>query len=368
MIESRAAFRLPGRPVGPRAAPPDGSPGSRGTGTVRRLARALPMVLAVAALASLLVAVDPGSVLRSAAGFDLWLVLPLLLLAVGFYLLQGLRWHQLLDAVGVRQPIADSELINLAGQSVSAVLPLGDLTRALMVSASSGVEFGAAAATVTVQELTFTLLVVLAAVPGLGRLHDGVIWMLAVVAGVGAVIAILTVNRAFRLARVMVSSMPILRRLLGQIEALQREVRQLLSRPRVLAGSVIDLGRVMAATAAMMLILRGLHINSLGWSEAALVLAVAYVGGALSLLPGGVGANEASVIGMLVVLGVDPAAAAAAAILQRLWLSGFATLGGLTAYAVVHHRQLTRLGTADARASSARQQRLAALVEGPRAA
>ncbi len=304
----------------------------------RRLVRALPVLLAALALGSLLAVVNPRAVAESAARFDLALALPLLIAAAGFYLLQGLRWHLLLRAVGVRERVRDSELINLAGQSVTAVIPLGDLTRALLVGAASGVEFGAAAATVTVQELTFTLLLVAAAIPGLGRLHDGAAWMATVVAGVAAIVAILTVPWLYRRVRVLVAVTPGLRRLGPQVDTLQREVWHLLRRPRVLAGSGIDLGRAMVATAGMLLILRGLGIDSVGWWEAALVVAVAYVGGAVSLLPGGIGANEASVVGILVLLGVNPAEAAAAALLQRLWLSGFATAGGLAALAIVRRR------------------------------
>jgi uncharacterized protein (TIRG00374 family) len=318
----------------------------RGEGRTRhRLVRALPLLLAVAAVGSLLAFVDPREVVESTRRFDLPLALPLLLVGSGYYLLQGLRWHFLLRAVGARERLRDSELINLAGQSVTAVMPLGDLTRAFFAARVSGVAFGAAAATVTVQELTFTVLLVLAAAPGLAHLPDGLAWMVAVVLGVGAVVAILTVPWAYRAVRALVASTPGLRQLGPQVDALQQGVRSLLLRPQVLAGTLIDLARALLATAGMMLILRGLRIDSVGWWEAALVVAVAYVGGAVSLLPGGIGANEASVVGILALLGVNPAVAAAAALLQRLWLSGYATLGGLAAYAVVRRRfQLTGPG------------------------
>ena len=310
-----------------------------------RLARAVPVLLAIGAVAGVLVTVNPHAVLVATQRFDRRVVIPVVLLGVAFYLLQGLRWHQLLRAVGVKERVVDSELLNLAGQSVAAVLPLGDLTRALLVSESSGVEFGAAAATVTVQELTFTLLLVLAAAPGLWHLSHGAVWMPAVIVGVAGIIAILTVQRLFDSVRRLVVRTPGIRHLLGQIEVLHAEVRHLLWRRDVLAGAVLDLGRVVVATAAIMLILRGLHIEALSWWQGTLVLAVSHLGSALSLLPGGIGANEASVVGILVVLGVNPADAAATAVLQRVSLSGVATVGGLAAYALVRHRlHLTGLG------------------------
>jgi hypothetical protein len=60
--------------------------------------------------------------------------------------------------------------------------------------------------------------------------------------------------------------------------------------------------------------------------------------GALSLIPGGIGAYEANVLGLLVAIGLDPAAAVAAALLHRVVDKGFATVLGFTTYAVVRHR------------------------------
>jgi len=341
------AIRTPASaaPPGPQE-PATLSPTSGTTAPRRshRIARALPILVAVAAIGSLLVAVNPRAVTGSLGHFDLRATVPLLLVAATFYLLQGWRWHLLLRAVGVRERAGRSQLINLAGQSVTAVLPLGDLTRALLASETSGVPFGAVAATVTVQELTFSLLLVVAAAPGLIWLPGGVAWMVAVVAGVGGVVAILTVPPVFDVVRRGVALTPGLRRFRDQVDSLRQGVVHLLRRPEVLAGSLLDLGRALAATAGMLLILRGLGVDALGWWQVALVVAVAYVGGAISLLPGGVGANEATVVGILVLLGVDPAHAAAAALLQRLWLTGFATAGGLAAFAILRRLHLTSRG------------------------
>jgi len=304
------------------------------------------VLLALAGVGGLVLAIDPHAVAGALGRFDLRALGPVVALGVVFYALQGLRWHLLLRQVGAAGRVADSQLVNLAGQAVTAVLPLGDLTRALMASRISGVPFGATAATVTVQELSFTLLVVTAAVPGFVRLPGGVLLMLAVVAGVAAVIALLTVPRLFDVARRSVAATPGLRRFAADVEALHREVRHLAASPAVLAGTLLDLGRVVAATAAFLVILRALHIDAIGWWETALVLAASFVGGALSLLPGGIGANEAGVVGLLVLLGVNPAAAAAAAIVQRLSLIAVPTVGGAVAYAVLRRRLRRATATA----------------------
>ncbi len=85
------------------------------------------------------------------ARFQLTLVPALLVLYLGIYALQGLRWHFLLRDAGVHLRVQDTLLINAAGQTITALVPLGDLTRAAFAAEASGVGFGTIAATVTVQ-------------------------------------------------------------------------------------------------------------------------------------------------------------------------------------------------------------------------
>ena len=159
-----------------------------------------------------------------------------------------------------------------------------------------------------------------------------------------ALIALLTVARLFRPVLRVVRSTPLVRRCAGEIGSLQWHTSRLLRRPDVLVGATLDLGRVIAATAALFVLLRGLHVVSLGWWDVALVLAASFVGGALSMLPGGVGANEATVVGTLIVLRVHPGVAAAAVMLQRLTLFVVPTLGGAAAYLALRRRRTTTTG------------------------
>lgn len=306
--------------------------------------KAILPVAALAGIAGLLLAVNPRAVASAFAHFDVWTLVPIVALMLAFYALQGLRWHLLLGAVGAEVRLVDSQLMNLAGQAMTAVVPLGDLARAVLAGRTTGVDLGATAATVTVQELCFTLLVVVAAVPGLGSMPGG-LWMVVVVSGgIAAVIALLTMPRLFGAVHRVIRATVFVRRWAPEIASLQRQVNRLVRRPDVAAGTALDLGRVIVATAALLLVLRGLHVTSLGWWSVSLVLAASFVGGALSMLPGGVGANEATVVGTLMLLGVHPGVAAAAAILQRLTLFAVPTLGGAIAYLMLRRRRVTTRG------------------------
>ena len=305
----------------------------------RRLAqRALPVLVAVAALAALVLVVNPRALAAALARFNP-LVLPLLVaLTTGWFVLQGLRWHLLLRAAGASLRVLDSVLLSVAGQAVTAVLPLGDLTRAVFASEAAGLEMGTAAATVTVQELSFTLCLVLLAAPGMLALRIGTGVVAAVAAGVAAIFAILLVPGLYRAVRGATARLPLPGRLLGQVDRLQLQSARLLRRPDTLAGSLLDVARAGVGATVLWLIVQVLEPGAVDWWRAALVVGVAYVGGAVSFLPGGTGANDASAVGLLVLLGLDPGTAAAAALLQRVTFTGLATGLGLSAYLIARRR------------------------------
>jgi uncharacterized protein (TIRG00374 family) len=105
-----------------------------------------------------------------------------------------------------------------------------------------------------------------------------------------------------------------------------------------MAWALLDLARVLVSITAFWLLVRAVAPGGIGWASAAFVLALSYVGGAISLIPGGLGANEASVVGLLVLVGVHPAAAAAIAVLQRAISSCSAIVFALVAYVLARRR------------------------------
>jgi uncharacterized membrane protein YbhN (UPF0104 family) len=299
--------------------------------------RLVPMVIGLASLAGLLLVIQPSRVLGALHGTDLRLVGAAMLLTVAFYAVQGVRWHFLLRAAEVPLRFHESVLINLAGQTVTAVLPLGDLTRALFASQATGAAFGTTAATVTVQDLTFTSLLVIAATPALVGIPGGWIISAFVLGGIAATLLILMVPAVYRPIRRLVGAVPLVRESAEQVDTLRRESVILLTRPFAMASGIIDLARVALAAGALELLLRAMHIQQ-GFWVALLVVAVAYVGGALSFLPGGIGANEASLIGVLLGFGVPAGQAAAVALLERLLLTGVPSVVGVLAYFAIHRR------------------------------
>jgi uncharacterized membrane protein YbhN (UPF0104 family) len=158
------------------------------------------------------------------------------------------------------------------------------------------------------------------------------------VAATASVLAILTVPPLYRTIHGLVRLTPGLRRLTPAVEDLHRDTVVLLHRLDTLGWSVISVVQAACTIGVFWLVVNGLAPGALTIWQAASVYAISNVVGALSLIPGRIGAYEASVLGLLVAIGLDPATAAAAALLHRVADKGFATVLGFITHAVVRHR------------------------------
>ncbi len=305
-------------------------------GTNRWLAL-VPLAIGAGSLVALVVLVNPGQVGQAFSRFNVKFLPLILFMTLVYYTLQGARWRFLLRDAGVDVDLNETLLLNQAGQA-TALLPLGELSRAVFLSEAKRVPLGAVVATITVQELIYTVLLLVIAVPGLLHLHDGGWLVAAGLLSVALVVAVLTVHRLFRPVYGVAARTPGLRRFSSQVLWLHVETVQLVRQRSTLGWSAISVVQAAAMITGFWLVLGALAPGVISWSDAALVYAVSNIAGALSLIPGGIGAYEASVVGLLVASGLDVQTAAAGALIQRLCDKGFATLIGFAAYAVARRR------------------------------
>ncbi|HZS14736.1 MAG TPA: lysylphosphatidylglycerol synthase transmembrane domain-containing protein [Candidatus Dormibacteraeota bacterium] len=309
------------------------------------LRRVLPPAIGVAAVLALVLGIDPQQFGRAVEHLRLPLLPAVVAVSLAYYLLQGVRWHQLLRAVGVPLRLGQSVLINLAGQA-TAVLPLGELTRAVLVTEATGTAFGAVVATVTVQELIYTMVLIVFAVPGLLAVPHALPGVVAALLLTALVFVAMSWCPAYRWLRAAVSHTPGVRRFLDEVDELHNDMVLLLRHRDTLLGAWISALQAAFIITSLWLVAAAVDPGALSWRGAALVFAVSNVAGALSLIPGGIGAYEASVVGLLVGLGMNPGTAAAVALLQRLTDKGLATAIGFGSYAVARRRLgLSGLGT-----------------------
>jgi len=303
----------------------------------KRVRALIPFAIGLAAIVALILVINPRQFGSDVRRFSIVAVPFAVLLSLTYYLVQGVRWHFLLRAVGVKLPLGDSVLLNIAGQS-TGLLPLGELTRAVLVAEVGPAELGAVVATITVQELIYTLFMIAAAIPGAFE-HRA--WGGAVVAALFftvTVFVMLTVPRVFTVIRSVVRHVPGLRRFGPDIEELRRETVVLLRRPDTYLWSVLSMFGVLIAITLFWLVVHSIDPHLLTWPEAAFVYAVSHIAGAVSLLPGGLGAYEASIAGLLVASGASFQIGATIAVLHRVADKGVATVAGMVAYLIARRR------------------------------
>jgi uncharacterized protein (TIRG00374 family) len=309
------------------------------------LRRIVPMLIGVAALAALILGIDPKGFQSAIQHLDLRLVPAIVGVSVAYYILQGIRWHQLLRCVGVKLRMRDTVLLNFAGQATS-LLPLGELTRAVLVTEATAADFGTVVATVTVQELLYTMVLIVFAIPGLLTVQHAFAGVVAALGLTGLIFVALTWCPAYQRLRWMVAHIPGLRRFIAEVDQLHNDTVLLLRHRSTLTGCWISALQAAATITALWLVAKAVAPGALTWENAALVFAVSNVAGALSLIPGGIGAYEASVVGLLASFGINPGVAAAIAVLQRLADKGLATALGFAGYAVARRTlHVSGLGT-----------------------
>jgi len=277
-----------------------------------------------------------------------WALFPVVLCLTLFnYVLRFFKWHYYLGQVGVRGlPLTESARLFVAGFPL-AVTPgkVGEALKGVWVNRATGVPVARGIAVVVAERISDGLAVLVLSTLGViayPRYWPAFAFFLA------ALLAVIAVSQIRPLALAVLGfgeQLPLTRRLAHPLRefyegsfALFRPKSTLLA---VGLGSISWLGEGVG----FYLVLLGLgfspSLELLG--IAVFVLSFSIVVGAASALPGGLGAAEASIAGMLILLtGMEAGEAAAATLLIRFATLWFSVILGLTTWAIFR-RQLFSL-------------------------
>jgi uncharacterized protein (TIRG00374 family) len=303
----------------------------------RRWLSYLPVLLALGAIAALLVYADPRKIGIAFQRFNLVYIPLVLVLAVGFYIVQGIRWWTLNRALGIKFPLRDTVFLTETGQA-TALLPLGELTRALLLSKAASVHLGTVVASETVQELLFVFMLFALALPKALSLHLIAIAVIVPMLFVIAIVAILTVERLYARVRRIIGRVPVLKRIRPAIDELHRDTRVLFLHADTYRYLPLSAAQAIMAVTLLWAVAQAVDPGKLSWTSAGFVYAVTQGAAWLSFSPGGLGAVEASTAGLLVLLGISFDLATAISVMQRLADKGLNTLIGWVCYLFARRR------------------------------
>jgi uncharacterized protein (TIRG00374 family) len=303
---------------------------------VRRLVAGL--VFGFIVVLGLMLAGDIRQVSQLLISFN-WRLFPLVLGFTLFnYTLRFFKWHFYLGQVGVREyPIRRSARLFVGGFPL-AVTPgkVGEVLKAVWLKQECNLPIPMGVAVVVAERISDGLAVLMLSTVGViayPRYWPAFASILALLVG------IILVSQIRPLALGLLNlgeRLPLVRRFIPILRDFY-EGSFLLFRPKATLLAV-SLGTIswLGEGIGFYLILVGLGIPT-GWQtllNAVFILAFSTVVGAVSTLPGGLGAAEASIAGMLLLLaGLDSSTAAAATLLIRFATLWFGVILGLLVWA-----------------------------------
>jgi uncharacterized membrane protein YbhN (UPF0104 family) len=303
-------------------------------------------------LVALILILNPGQLGQDIARFPIIMVPAAIGLTACFYLTKGLRYHQLLRSESVPVTPQASVLFTVGGEAFG-LLPFGELARAELASEATGAPIGTTMAAVTVQELLYTTVIVAVAIPGALAYAAGISGIAVSLAGILAIIGILTIDPVFNAVLGVVGHIPWARRATRQLEVLHEQVVQLMRRRETWLWLMLSVLGALFELTLFWLMVRGTSGVAVPWVTTTFIYGAAYLAGAATSPGGGVGGFETTAIALLHTQGVLGPAAVAAALLQRAADKGVITLAGFAAWFwVQRHIRVRRgllLGGRDAR-------------------
>ncbi len=300
------------------------------------------MLLGIAVVSVIIFLSDREALADAAASFDTRLIPLILGLTIGNYLLRFIKWQYYLNRVGVDDlPTGTSGLIFTSGFSM-AMTPgkVGEFLKSLLVRAKTGTPMTRTLPVVFAERITDGLSMVILSTVGLLAFRVG--WPLFLLMS-AVLAAILIFIQQEALVEALLRRIGETRYLEGRIDELRelyRSTRKLLGPRPLTLMAALSTASWFFECLVLYVILQGLgfdHSWSLLLASTFVFATSAWLGGA-SLLPGGLGATEASAAALLVVTIDDPAmngtTAAAATLILRFATLWFGVAVGLVALAI----------------------------------
>lgn len=305
-------------------------PGGR-IATLQRKA-ILAMVIAIVLYAGFALFADVRALAANLGRFAWWTFAAALALSAVNYVIRGARWQYYLVRLGIAVPLRASLLVFVAGFAF-AVTPgkLGELLKSYFLKRDFGVEVARSAPVVVAERLTDFLALCVLLLVGIFSYQFHTV---ALLAAVGAVLAGTFVLAAPSVSRPLVRAIgrvPRLGRIAERLEAMTLSMAEVLRPAPLLVALLLSIAGWGCECIGLWLILHGLGVE-VSLQLATFMYCATTLLGAISMLPGGLGVTEASMVSAFVVLGnAVRSSAVAATLLVRLTTLWFAVALGFVA-------------------------------------
>jgi len=286
--------------------------------------------LAIAAIVAVIFSLyaDTDELRVSFSTFDYNLLPLILVFPIANYLIRFVRWEYYLNALNIEVPRGESFGIFISSLAM-AVTPgkMGEVVKSYFLKSLHGVPISRSAPIIFAERVTDLLaLLVISIVGAYGIGHDKefiIVFGVIFVAGI-AVIASRTMSmKIIRFAE----KLPVVSKWMKPLEIAYESSRTMLSGRVLIVSTVLGLGAWFAECVGFFFVLDGLGIH-LKLVSASFIYAFSIVIGAISFLPGGLGATETSLAGLLILAQIPKSASVAATFIIRALTLWFAVIIG----------------------------------------
>ncbi len=281
---------------------------------------------------------------------ELPVVLLVCVLSMTNYLLRSVKWHYYTKLAGAKVPFSDNTKIFLAGLSLTlSPGKFGEVVKAYLLKERHGVEMRKGVLAILAERVTDVI--AMAVLLGIGAIgiefsrgnltyltigDDKSLLSSVLKASILVVlfflIFVLIVRRNMFL-KVLLSRVPARRRKGIKHNDFAKDVQRMFGLKPLLLMSLLSAGSWFMECLGLYLILKALSFK-VSLSSAVFIFALSTLAGVISMLPGGIGVAELSMISLLSLSGMERASATAATLVFRALTLWFAVLVGVIAMGV----------------------------------
>ncbi len=288
-----------------------------------------PNILAFAGIALLFYAVllayfNAGEIFRAAKNFNIIYAIPFFLLMSISYLFKYSRWAFFIRGAGVSVPTKSLFMIFVSSLSM-LITPgkVGDVLKSYLLKKKFGYEQRKTLPSVVLERITDLPSIAILSVAGAYSIYQNTFVLLLPFLVLFMTLFAIKSNLCFRMIVGFFSNHTRTKKYSKSVESLYKNMRASTSYKNLFTGTLIGLVAWTAEGLMLYVLLLGLGIQ-VNFLFVVSIYAISVIVGVLSLIPGGIGASEASMFGLLIVAGISKPEALAATIIFRaltLWLS-----------------------------------------------
>jgi uncharacterized protein (TIRG00374 family) len=231
---------------------------------------------------------DLGSLLSISVPFVF--IASFLFLAFANYLLRAVKWHLYSRELGVTVSFRRNLIVFLSGLSMTITpVRMGEVLKCYLLKRESGTKISRTLPAVVVERLTDIISLCLLSLSGILVASNYAL----MAAGFSMMVLLLLFATRIESFYTVLSKLPLIRRFVCRISEVQEGSKLLSSRRMVLSSILITVPAWFLEGVGLWVLLRGLGINA-PLMTVVFIFSFSSVFGALSMLPGGLGAAEAS--------------------------------------------------------------------------